>query len=393
MTNKPRFVGEKVRISDAFDLRMGKTPSRKNPSYWCDGSNDWVSIADLGSFGKYVGGTKERINDLAIAESGIKPAPANTVLMSFKLSLGKVSITTSPVYTNEAIMAFVDKGTYSVDPSFMYHQCRTKDWTDGTNTAVMGKTLNKKTLGQATIFLPELAEQKSIAARLDFVDYQINSANKQLSDFDSLVKSRFVEMFGALIDSGEACELGDLCEFVTVGIANAATHAYSDEGVIMLRNLNVRENHLDDSDLIRIKPEFAAKYEKKTLKTGDILVTRTGYPGIACVVPEQYEGCQTFTTLIARLKPNAGLSSTYVCHCINSPIGKDFVNKMKAGSSQQNFGATSLKLMPIAIPSKETQFEFEAFIQQVDKLKFIAQQQIEKLQELYDSLAQEYFGS
>lgn len=110
MTNKPQFVGKKVRVSDVFDLRMGKTPSRKNWSYWHDGNHDWISIADLGSFGKYVGRTKERINDLAIAETGIKPAPANTVLMSFKLSLGKTAITTIPVYTNEAIMAFVDKG-------------------------------------------------------------------------------------------------------------------------------------------------------------------------------------------------------------------------------------------------------------------------------------------
>lgn len=197
-TSKPRFVGEKVRVSDAFDLRMGKTPSRKNPAYWRDGGHDWVSIADLGSFGKYVGVTKERINDLAISESGIKPAPANTVLMSFKLSLGKTSITTEPVYTNEAIMAFVDKGVYPVDASFMYHQCRAKDWTAGTNTAVMGKTLNKKTLGQAYVHLPALEVQKMIAARLDFIDEQIRASKSSADKLEHLVKSRFVEMFGEL---------------------------------------------------------------------------------------------------------------------------------------------------------------------------------------------------
>lgn len=192
MSSKPRFVGEKVRVSDAFDLRMGKTPSRKNPAYWRDGGHDWVSIADLGSFGKYVGVTKERINDLAISESGIKPAPANTVLMSFKLSLGKTSITTEPVYTNEAIMAFVDKGVYPVDASFMYHQCRAKDWTAGTNTAVMGKTLNKKTLGQAYVHLPALEVQKMIAARLDFIDEQIRASKSSADKLEHLVKSRFI---------------------------------------------------------------------------------------------------------------------------------------------------------------------------------------------------------
>lgn len=359
-----------MRVSDAFDLRMGKTPSRKNPAYWRDGGHDWVSIADLGSFGKYVGVTKERINDLAISESGIKPAPANTVLMSFKLSLGKTSITTEPVYTNEAIMAFVDKGVYPVDASFMYHQCRAKDWTAGTNTAVMGKTLNKKTLGQAYVHLPALEVQKMIAARLDFIDEQIRASKSSADKLEHLVKSRFVEMFKGYVRGGNTVALSELCEFVTVGIANAATHAYADDGIVMLRNLNVRENYLDDSDLIKINPDFAAKYSKKTLKAGDILVTRTGYPGIACVVPEKYAGCQTFTTLIARLKSDAQIIPLFLSFWINSPVGKEFVERMKAGSSQQNFGATSLKLLEVPLPPLSLQQEFAAFVSQVDKSGF-----------------------
>ena len=77
---KPQFSGEWVRLGDAFELRMGKTPSRKNMAYWRNGKHDWVSIADLGTFDKYVGTTKEQISDLAVTKSGIKPAPANTVL-------------------------------------------------------------------------------------------------------------------------------------------------------------------------------------------------------------------------------------------------------------------------------------------------------------------------
>ena len=160
----------------------------------------------------------------------------------------------------------------------------------------------------------------------------------------------------------------------------------------MLRNLNVRENQLEDSDLVYIDPEFAAKYKKKRLKAGDILVTRTGYPGIACVVPKKYEGCQTFTTLIVRLRDDSPVTAEYVSQLINSPIGKEFVGRFKAGSSQQNFGATALKMMPIGIPPLALQQEFASFVAEVDKSRFIVKQKIEKLQMLYDSLAQEYFG-
>ena len=97
-------------------------------------------------------------------------------------------------------------------------------------------------------------------------------------------------------------KLKELSKFVTVGIANSATQDYTTDGVVMLRNQNIKENYLDDNDLIYINEDFSEKYKNKKLIENDILVTRTGYPGIACIVPKKYENCQTFTTLIIRLK-------------------------------------------------------------------------------------------
>lgn len=99
----------KVKLSQAFDLQMGKTPSRNNTSYW-NGNKKWISIADIGNAGKYISETKECISDVAISESGIKIVPKGTVVMSFKLSIGKTAITAEDMYTNEAIMAFIDNG-------------------------------------------------------------------------------------------------------------------------------------------------------------------------------------------------------------------------------------------------------------------------------------------
>ena len=148
----------------------------------------------------------------------------------------------------------------------------------------------------------------------------IEARKQELVELDSLTKARFVEMFGNI---KEEQLLGEISEFVTVGIANSATHAYVESGVPMLRNQNIKENYLDDSDLIYIKPEFAAKYESKKLKENDIIAMRTGYPGVACLVPKKYEGCQTFTTLIVRLKENNNPS--YVCSYINSDLSSCLV--------------------------------------------------------------------
>lgn len=360
------------RVSDLFHLQMGKTPSRNQLEYWENGSNKWISISDLSNCSMYTAETKEAITDCAVRETNIRLVPKNTVIMSFKLSIGKTAITSEPVYTNEAIMAFINKGEELVLPEFLYYQLLSKDWGSTGNRAVMGATLNKASLSQMKIYVPSLQEQRGIVQVLGHIDSQLKRTNESVNKLNDLVKSRFVEMFGALLKNGKGQTLEDISELITVGIANAATHAYADKGTIMFRNLNIHENHLDDTDLITIRPEFAEKYKKKALKSGDILVTRTGYPGVACIVPEKYAGCQTFTTLIVRLDTRSGASATFVSQYINSPLGKEYVNKMKAGSSQQNFGATSLKSMPIVIPPLALQQEFADFVSQVDKLRFEA---------------------
>ena len=209
-------------------------------------------------------------------------------------------------------------------------------------------------------------EQIYICKTLDSLYGIIKSRELEIQLLDELVKARFVEMFGT-IKKEEL--LGNICEFVTVGIANSATHAYSDSGIPMLRNQNIRENYLDDRDLVYIKPEFASKYESKKLKENDIIIMRTGYPGIACLVPKKYEGCQTFTTLIARLKPNN--NPNYICSYINSYFGKKFIELEKVGVAQQNVGAKSLAKMPIKMAPQNLQDEFADFVHQIDKSKVV----------------------
>lgn len=217
-----------------------------------------------------------------------------------------------------------------------------------------------------------LNKQIDICAQLDQILKVINLRRKELSNLDDLIKARFVEMFGEDIKQSNMT-IADIAEETTVGIANSATHAYSKSGVVMLRNQNIRVNYLDDRDLIYIKQDFAEKYKNKALHEGDILVTRTGANvGMACIVPKKYEGCQTFTTLILRLRKDISISPIFVCHYINSPLGKSFVDENKIGGGQPNFGAKQLSIMPIVVPSEEKQIAFDLFVNQVDKSKLLS---------------------
>lgn len=249
------------------------------------------------------------------------------------------------------------------------------------------KKLTQAAMRKMQIPLRGMEEQLHIVNQLNKICMIIELRKQELQRLDDLIKARFVEMFGSI---KEERLLGDISEFVTVGIANSATHAYAESGIPMLRNQNIKENYLDDTDIIYIKSEFATQYESKKLKENDIIVMRTGYPGVACLVPKKYEGCQTFTTLIVRLKEDN--NSSYVCSYINSDFGKKFIDSEKVGVAQQNVGAKSLAKMPIKIPPIELQNQFAAFVAEVDKSKVAVQKALDETQTLFDSLMQEYFG-
>lgn len=220
--------------------------------------------------------------------------------------------------------------------------------------------------------LDAIEKQQRIVDILKKIENIIESRQQELQKLDDLIRARFVEMFGEDIKQSNMT-IADIAEETTVGIANSATHAYSESGVVMLRNQNIRVNYLDDRDLIYIKQDFAEKYKNKALHEGDILVTRTGANvGMACIVPKKYEGCQTFTTLILRLRKDISISPIFVCHYINSPLGKSFVDENKIGGGQPNFGAKQLSIMPIVVPSEEKQIAFDLFVNQVDKSKLLS---------------------
>lgn len=107
-----------VTLADAFSLQMGKTPSRDVAEYWNSPDFRWISIADLSNYGNFTEDTKEKISQKAVDTTGIKAVPKGTVIMSFKLTIGRTAITSEDIYTNEAIMAFLPKRT-DIDIEFL----------------------------------------------------------------------------------------------------------------------------------------------------------------------------------------------------------------------------------------------------------------------------------
>lgn len=383
-----------ARLDEIFDLQMGKTPSRNNADYWTDGQYDWVSIADLGSYQKYVEDTKERISALAVQESGIKSVPANTVIMSFKLSLGKTAITQEPVYTNEAIMAFIPTEKYAVLPDYFYYLFSAKDWTKGTNRAVMGTTLNKATLSAVSITVPPIDEQRKIAAILDKVSDLIAKRRQQLDKLDEMVKARFVEMFGDVIQNTKLWPQYIFSDITTSRLGKMLD-AKQQTGMCQypyLANFNVQWFRFELDNLNEMDFNEADRIEFE-LRDGDLLVCEGGEIGRCAVWHNEIQPCY-FQKALHRVRCKKEivlpdyLAWWFKYNCDN----KGFAAIEGAKATISHLPGAKLKALLVSVPPIEQQKQFATFVEQKEKSKTTISRSLEKLETLKKALMQEYFG-
>lgn len=314
-----------------------------------------------------------------------------------KEHIGKVAFISEDMqYTFGGFMGVIRANIKFISPRYLYHILTSKMFkehlykiSDANSTTI--NNINNNTWKKFFVPIPPLEVQKEIVRLLDDFTAKTAELQNKINEELEARKKQYECYKDMLLNNSEnfiITTIGNISESVTVGIANSATQAYSETGVTMLRNQNIKENYLDDNDLIYINNDFSMKYKNKSLKENDILVTRTGYPGVACVVPKKYENAQTFTTLIVRLQDLKKTNPKYVCYYINSLSGKQYVRKMQSGAAQQNFGATALSKMPINIPDITTQNYivniFENFDSTHSKISMALLSELESRQKQYE---------
>jgi len=170
LTGKRRLPGfdgewEVKRLGEISTISMGRTPSRTNQEYWGRG-HTWLSIADLKS--KIVTDSKEEITDSAASSMSV--IPKGTLLMSFKLSIGKLSFAGRDLFTNEAICSF---NALDASSEFLYYVLGRTDFSLYGKQAVKGYTLNMESLQTVEVCLPPREEQDAIASVLSSIDEEI----------------------------------------------------------------------------------------------------------------------------------------------------------------------------------------------------------------------------
>ena len=387
----------RYKLGEIFNLQMGKTPDRHSPKFWNEGTEPWISIADLTKCNKYIENTAEKITATAVDESGIKIIPKNTVIMSFKLSIGKVAITPKEMYSNEAIMSFIDKGVLKIEPVYLYYLLMHKDWDTGTNKAVMGKTLNKATLSQMTVNIHGYSEQLEIIKALDAASSIIAARKQQLTELDNLVKARFVEMFGDSEFNMMQWPTKKLSELCAVSSSKRIyQNEQSTEGVPFLRisDLNERIDNVKNAPelFIPINKYNELKENGLVPTEGDILVTSRGTLG-RCYIVRPEDEFYFQDGMISWLSDlNSQITSVYLSQLFAMSGIQKQIASLQAGSTVAYLSIAMLKKLNIMLPPLDLQEQFAAFVEQTDKSKVVVQKALDEAQTLFDSLMQEYFG-
>ena len=384
---------EYKKFDEVFNLQMGKTPDRKNPDYF-GGKNVWISIRDLG--GKDVSESNEHITDKAVSDTNIRKVKKGTVIMSFKLTVGKCGIAAKDLYTNEAIMAFNTKEGYDINSSFLYYYLQCYNW-KGSNKAVMGITLNKATISKQHINIPPKSTQLSIVSELDKINELIRLKKEQLKDYDNLAQSIFYEMFGDPVENEKGWKvrlLKELCTKIGSGATpKGGNESYKQEGTALIRSLNVYNNEFRVKDLAFIDNAQAAALNNVTIEEQDVLLNITGASvARCCIVPTEILPARV-NQHVCILRHGNNLYAIYLNRLFTNNSYQRLLQRLSKSkaATRDALPKSIVDKLPIPLPPLPLQHLFAQRIDQIEHQKSAVQKSITDLETLLASRMQYWF--
>lgn len=176
------------KVSDYYDITIGKTPPRKEKQWFSLNSQHttWVSISDMGTCGMYISDSSEYLTADAVSRFNIKEVSPNTVLLSFKLTIGRVAISNGIMTTNEAIAHFNTERDYLLE--YTYLALKAYEFSNLGSTSSIATAVNSKIIKAMRWIMPK---------------------ESVLRDFHNLVSPIFRQIKNNILENGKLTTLRD----------------------------------------------------------------------------------------------------------------------------------------------------------------------------------------
>ena len=283
----------------------------------------------------------------------------------------------------------------------MYLRClKEKGILDGRyGKGVTIKHLVKSSLLSIPIPVPPIGEQERIVAELDLLQGIIEKKKEQLKAYDQLAQSIFYSMFGDPIDNPKGWEVKKLKD-ITTKIGSGATpkggnQSYKNEGISLIRSLNVHNGSFKYEDLAHIDEQQAHQLNNVIVEENDVLFNITGASvARCCIVP--------FDVLPARVNQHVSIlrpkkeivNHVYLCYYLISPNSQNalLVMSKSNAATREALPKSMMEKYSICVPPLSLQEEFAEKVEAIERQKALVQQSIEETQTMFDCTMDKYFG-
>lgn len=382
------------KLGEICNIEIGKTPSRSNKKLWDTEkatSNVWLSIRDLSNAeDRTISDSREYVSDNAVTSLSL--VKKGTLLVSFKLTLGRLAFAGKDLYTNEAIAALNIKNEREITKEYLYQYLSYFDWDAATkgDVKVKGKTLNKAKLKEIEIAYPPLSEQKRIVKILDETFNKLQkvkeNTEKNIQNSLDLFESYSRVAFNNPGNWNDKV-LGEVCNLYQGIAINAKTrHALVDKSDLPLLRIkdlkhNTVEQYIDPNNF----PKNALVNES------DLIYTRTGQIGLVFTGKRGVLHNNSF-----KIIPNDTLSREYLFYWLQNPTFKSKIVSLASRAAQPDITHTLFKQQPISIPSLSEQKsivkKLDQLSEQSKKLESIYQSKLSAMEELKKSILSKAFS-
>ncbi len=374
-------------ISEICNIAIGGTPSRSVSEYWDSAKTTgslWVSIRDLST--PWIYETSEYITDLGIKNSNVKLVKKGTVLMSFKLSVGRVAFAGRDLYTNEAIVAFLPKDKGQLSNQFLYQGLQQWNLLENIDQAVKGITLNKEKINQIEALLPPLPEQQKIATILSSVDGVIEKTCAQIDKLKDLKTGMMQELLtkgightefkdspvGRIPLSWSIAELRDVCTSKYAVVdgpfgSNLKTEHYRPTGIPVFQSGFVTSGRFVKREYVYVDAEKYNEQIRSSAGPGDILMAKIGMNAGACaIIPEDHSvGILAGNSLKMTVDIDK-ISNTYLLSILHLMRYTSEMRRLLTETAQPAVSITTLKSLKLALPPLQEQHEITGALNSID---------------------------
>ena len=363
-----------VRLGDICTVVSGSTPKSAVPEYW-DGDVKWITPAELDDESYIINDSVRHITKLGVMKTGLKPFPAGTVILSSRAPIGKTAIAGCEMYCNQGFKNLICSG--SVDSKYLYFFLSSKtDYLNSLGRGATFKEISKTIVENIEIPLPEISEQRAIAALFEKLMKLIQLRKAELEELDRLVKSRFIELFGDVTSNPNGYPVKNFEEIsVLITDGEHATPRRTEVGIYLLSARNVLNHALQLEDVDYIDEEEYSRIARRVIpQAGDVLISCSGSIGRCCVVPNGLRFQMVRSAALIRFDNT--INPVFAEWLITSDDLQQQIAQSATQSSQANLFQGKIRKLHGYVPPIELQQQFASFVEQTDKSKLCGEMEV-----------------